>query len=231
MKKFCSLFLAVVLLVSLLSITALATEDDGKEKKLYSSNSLDAVETILGAKEITDNVDTAVVYELSSDTMLYTINPDQLIEPASLVKIMTCLIAVEKGVMSDAVTIREEAISSIPSDAANVELKADEVLTLEHLLYCMMINSANDAAAVIADHIAGSQDAFVQMMNAYAVELGCTSTNFTNVHGLYDPNQYSTTRDIAKILKAAVQNELFCEFFGKEYYDVEATNLSGIRIC
>ena len=229
MKKFCSLFIAFTLLVSLLAISVHATDTDESGKKLYSSNSLDAVETILGAKEITDNVDTAVVYELSSDTMLYTINPDQLIEPASLVKIMTCLIAVEKGVMSDAVTIREETISSIPSDAANVSLKADEVLTLEQLLYCMMINSANDAAAVIADHIAGSQETFVQMMNAYAVELGCTSTNFTNVHGLYDPNQYSTSRDIAKILKAAVQNELFCEFFGKEYYDVEATNLSGIR--
>lgn len=235
MKKFYSLLLILVLLLGIFPLTASATEPSepgGPEdsgKKLYSSNSLDAVETILGDKMITENVDTAVVYELTSDTMLYTINPDQLIEPASLVKIMTCLIAVEKGVMSDAVTIRQEAIESIPSDAANVSLKADEVLTMEQLLYCMMINSANDAAAVIADHIAGSQEAFVQMMNAYAVELGCTSTNFTNVHGLYNANQYSTARDIAKILKHAVQNELFCEFFGKEYYTIEETNLSDVR--
>lgn len=229
MKKFCSLFLAIALIFGCLPIAAFATDAEESGKKLYSSNSLDAVETILGDKMITENVDTAVVYELSSDTMLYTINPDQLIEPASLVKIMTCLIAVEKGVMSDAVTIRQESIESIPSDAANVELQADEVLTMEQLLYCMMINSANDAAAVIADHIAGSQEAFVQMMNAYAVELGCTSTNFTNVHGLYNSNQYSTARDIAKILKHAVKNELFCEFFGKEYYTIEETNLSDIR--
>lgn len=229
MKKYYALILAVVLLIAAMPINAAATESDDTGKKLYSSNSLDAVETILGNKEITDNVDTAVIYEMSSDTMLYTINPDQLIEPASLVKIMTCLIAVEQGVMSDAVTIRQEAIESIPSDAANVSLKADEVLTMEQLLYCMMINSANDAAAVIADHIAGSQEAFVQMMNDYARELGCTSTNFMNVHGLYNANQYSTSRDIAKILKHAVQNELFCEFFGKEYYTIEETNLSGVR--
>lgn len=229
MKKFCALLLVIMILLCSLSSFVTATEPDGTEKKLYSSNSLDAVETILGNKEITDNVDTAVIYELSSDTMLYTINPDQLIEPASLVKIMTCLIAVEKGVMSDAVTIRQEAIESIPSDAANVSLKADEVLTMEQLLYCMMINSANDAAAVIADHIAGSQEEFVRMMNDYARELGCTSTNFMNVHGLYNSNQYSTARDMAKILEKAVENELFCEFFGKEYYTIEETNLSGIR--
>lgn len=229
MKKFCALLLVNMILLCGFSTFVTATEPDGTEKKLYSSNSLDAVETILGNKEITDNVDTAVIYELSSDTMLYTINPDQLIEPASLVKIMTCLIAVEKGVMSDAVTIRQEAIESIPSDAANVSLKADEVLTMEQLLYCMMINSANDAAAVIADHIAGSQEEFVRMMNDYARELGCTSTNFMNVHGLYNSNQYSTARDMAKILEKAVENELFCEFFGKEYYTIEETNLSGIR--
>ena len=229
MKKFCALFLTLALLLSLFSFAVFATESDDSGKKLYSSNTLDAVETILGNKEITDNVDSAVIYEMSSDTMLYTINPDQLIEPASLVKIMTCLIAVEEGVMSDAVTIRSEAIASIPSDAANVNLQPDEVLTLEQLLYCMMINSANDAAAVIADHIAGSQEKFVEMMNAYAAELGCTSTNFTNVHGLYNANQYSTARDMAKILKQAVQNELFCEFFGKEYYTIEETNLSDVR--
>ena len=229
MKKICALFLTLALLLSLFSFAVFATESDDSGKKLYSSNTLDAVETILGNKEITDNVDSAVIYEMSSDTMLYTINPDQLIEPASLVKIMTCLIAVEEGVMSDAVTIRSEAIESIPSDAANVNLQPDEVLTLEQLLYCMMINSANDAAAVIADHIAGSQEKFVEMMNAYAAELGCTSTNFTNVHGLYNANQYSTARDMAKILKQAVQNELFCEFFGKEYYTIEETNLSDVR--
>ena len=229
MKKFCAFLLAVMIMLGCTPIYVAATQSDGSEKKLYSSNSLDAVETILGNKEITENVDTAVIYELNSDTMLYTINPDQLIEPASLVKIMTCLIAVEKGVMSDAVTIRQEAIESIPSDAANVSLKADEVLTMEQLLYCMMINSANDAAAVIADHIAGSQEDVVRMMNDYARELGCTSTNFMNVHGLYNANQYSTARDMAKILKKAVENELFCEFFGKEYYTIEETNLSGVR--
>lgn len=230
MKKFCSLMIVLTLLVTAMafSVTATADEQQG-EKKSYSCYTLDAAETILGNKELTENVDTAVIYELGSDTMLYTVNPDQRIEPASLVKIMTCLLAVEKGVMSDAVTIKGETIESIPSDAANVSLQADEVLTMEQLLYCMMVNSANDAAAVIAEHIAGSQEQFVEMMNEYALELGCTNTYFTNVHGLYDPEQYSTTRDIAKILKEALNNELFCVFFGTEYYTIPETNKSDVR--
>lgn len=230
MKKICSLLLAVSLLLTAMSFPAGATaqEQEG-EKKSYSCYTLDAAETILGDKELTDNVNTAVIYELGSDTMLYTLNPDQRIEPASLVKVMTCLIAVEQGNMDDAVTIRGETIESIPSDAANVSLQADEVLTMEQLLYCMMVNSANDAAAVIAEHIAGSQERFVEIMNEYALELGCTDTHFTNVHGLYDREQYSTTRDLAKILKKAVANELFCHFFGTEYYTIPETNKSGVR--
>lgn len=218
----------IALLIYLLPVTAFAVTEDAQNRS-YSCYSLDATESVLGHTELTDNADTAVIYELNSNTMMYTLNPDQLIEPASLVKIMTCLIAVEKGNMADAVTIKEETIATIPEDAANVELKADEVLTFEQLMYCMMISSANDAAAVIAEHIAGTQEAFVAMMNEYAQRIGCVNTHFTNVHGLYDVNQYSTARDLAKILAVATENELFNQFFGAEYYELEPTNKSDVR--
>ena len=229
MKNNLCVLLALVLIVSFaLPLTVGAATEDAQNQS-YSCYSLDAAESVLGPTLITDNADSVVVYELNSNTMMYTLNPDEVIEPASLVKIMTCLIAVEKGNMADAVTIRAETIASIPDDAANVELKPDEVLTLEQLMYCMMISSANDAAAVIAEHIAGSQEQFVAMMNEYAEKLGCVNTHFTNVHGLYDVNQFSTARDLAKILAVATENELFNLFFGAEYYELEPTNKSDVR--
>ena len=229
MKKVVSMVLiAAMVLLFTLPISAKAVTEDAQNRS-YNCYSLDATEAVLGPTELTDNADSIVIYELNSNTMMYTLNPDQLIEPASLVKIMTCLIAVEKGVMTDAVTIKAETIDTIPSDAANVSLQPDEVLTFEQLLYCMMISSANDAAAVIAEHIAGSQEQFVSMMNEYAMELGCVNTHFTNVHGLYDVNQYSTARDLTKILAKATENELFNEFFGAEYYELAPTNKSDVR--
>lgn len=227
MKKVVSGSIAFIMLLLLIMPVCAVTED--AQNRSYTCYSLDATEAVLGPSEITDNADSVVVYELNSNTMMYAMNPDQMIEPASLVKIMTCLIAVEKGVMSDAVTIRAETIETIPEDAANVSLQPDEVLTFEQLMYCMMISSANDAAAVVAEHIAGTQEQFVAMMNEYAKKLGCTNTNFTNVHGLYDVNQYSSARDLAKILAAATQNELFNQFFGAEYYELAPTNKSEVR--
>lgn len=229
MKKVLSLTLvAVIILLLIIPFSVTAVTEDAQNRS-YNCYSLDATEAVLGPTELTDNADSVVIYELNSNTMMYTLNPDQLIEPASLVKIMTCLIAVENGVMSDAVTIREETIKTIPSDAANVGLQPDEVLTFEQLMYCMMISSANDAAAVIAEHIAGTQEQFVLMMNEYAAQLGCVNTHFTNVHGLYDVNQYTTARDLTKILAKATENELFNEFFGAEYYELAPTNKSDVR--
>jgi D-alanyl-D-alanine carboxypeptidase (penicillin-binding protein 5/6) len=93
----------------------------------------------------------------------------------------------------------------------------------------MMVGSANDAAAVIAHHISGSQDVFVDEMNAYARELGCNATNFTNVHGLHDQNQYTTARDMGRILAQAVKNDDFMIYFSAQRYTVPATNLSESR--
>jgi D-alanyl-D-alanine carboxypeptidase (penicillin-binding protein 5/6) len=110
-----------------------------------------------------------------------------------------------------------------------VKLQTDEVLTVEDLLYCMMVGSGNDAAAVLADHVCGSQADFVVKMNEYAQALGCSGTVFTNVHGLHDDKQYTTARDVAKILAAAIKNEVFCSVFQALKYTVPATNKSEAR--
>ena len=192
-------------------------------------NGVDAQVPFLGTEQLITNASAVVLLENNSQTLMYAWNADARLHPASLVKILTALIAVEKGNPEDLVTVRQDVLDTVPSDAVSAELKPSELLTLKDLLYCMMVSSANDAAAVIADHISGSQTAFVQEMNQYAQQLGCTGTQFMNVHGLHHPEQYTTARDTARILGVAMKNEQFREIFGTVRYTVEATNRSPSR--
>lgn len=187
-------------------------------------HSLDAQNPLLGSSDRVDYSQAAVLYEVQSDTLMYAWNPDAKMYPASLVKIMTALLALEMGNLQSPVTVSPGAIQGIPEDAMSVELVAGEILTLDQLMYCLLVASANDAAAVIAEHIAGSQEAFVALMNKRATELGCTGTNFVNAHGLNATEQYTTARDAAKILRAALQQEHFMTYFGTTTYTMEATN-------
>ncbi len=193
------------------------------------SHSLDAAMPLLGDGRVIDNAKATVLFELDSETLLHAWNADVKMYPASLVKIMTAYVALEQGNLDDIATVREGAIRSLPSDSVSVGLQDGEMISLEDLLYCMMVHSANDAACVIAEHIAGSQAAFVQLMNDYASQLGCTGTHFTNPHGIHNDDQYTTARDVAKILAAAVKNEKFRTIFGTAFYSVPATNKSAQR--
>lgn len=190
---------------------------------------LDAQSSFLGNSALIENAQSVILYETNSDILMYSWNADARIYPSSLVKIMTALIAVEQGKLLDVVVVKEDVLKTVPSSAITVDLQVDELITLEDLLYCMMVASANDAAAVIADHIAGDLSAFVTAMNQRASEIGCTDTVFTNVHGLHNDDQYSTARDIAKILTVASQNEMFMNIFSAVNYDVPATNKSEER--
>lgn len=185
--------------------------------------------TLLGTSQLITNAKAVVLYEYSTETFMYAWNADTQMYPSSMVKIITALLAVQKGNLTDTVTVRGDALSTVAYDAVSADLLDGEQLTLEQLLYCMMTGSANDAAAVIADYISGSQDQFVQEMNAYAQNLGCTNTNFTNVHGLHNENQYTTARDMAIILADAMKNEIFRTLFAAASYAVPATNLSPER--
>ena len=129
----------------------------------------------------------------------------------------------------DVIVVKENVLATVPISAVSVDLQVDELVTLEDLLYCMMVASANDAAAVIAEHISGDISAFVTEMNQRAAQIGCTDTVFTNVHGLHDDDQYTTARDIAKILAVASENTLFMDVFSAVEYDMPATNKTDAR--
>lgn len=220
------IFMCLILVFSLL-VPASATQADMSVSN--GCHTLDAAQAYLGQERIATNCSAAIVYERNSDTLVYAWNIDTPVYPASLVKIMTAWLAIENGNPADVVSVKEEVLASVPFDAVTCDLVAGEVLTVQDLLYCMMVASANDAAAVLADHIAGDQEVFVQWMNERAQQLGCISTVFTNVHGIHNDLQVTTARDMAKILDAAMDNESFAELFGTVNYTVPATNMSAVR--
>ncbi len=184
----------------------------------------------LNSKRVEGTTAQAVIlYELGSGTMVYSWQPDAKVDPSGMNKIMTALLAVELADPEDMVTVTRTALASVEMGAMSAGLQVDERMTLRDLLYCMMVGSANDAAAVIAEHISGDQAQFVAQMNLRAKALGCTNTQFMNANGLSHEKQYTTARDLAKITMAALENELFRQLFTAVSYTVPATNKSEPR--
>ena len=228
MKKFPICFLVICLLICMMQVSAEDMKADASVN--MGCNTIEGQVPFLGMKKRVENGKAMFLYEVNTDTVMYADGADTQLPPASLLKILTALIALEKGTLTDVVTVREEVLKTLAPDAAVVELLPDEVLTLKDLLYCMMVGSGNDAAVVLADHVMGSQAAFVDEMNKYAEDIGCTNTHFANVHGLHDNNQYTSARDVAKILLRAIGNQQFCELFGARTYTVPQTNKSDRRV-
>lgn len=225
MKKLGILCLLLCLLLSI-ALPAYATKDMSVTSGCHS---VDAAVALSDQQRLTETANAVIVYERSSDTMIYSWNPDEKIYPSSMVKLMTALVALERGDLAEEVKVTKRAINSVAPGSVSAGLVAGEELTLEQLLYCLMVASANDAAAVIAEHIGGNQETFVAMMNDKAKELGCTGTNFSNVHGLHDEETYTTARDVCRITDKALDNEVFRTMFTAETYTVPKTNKSEAR--
>lgn len=148
----------------------------------------------------------AVVMEASSKRVLYAKNPHMKLPMASTTKIMTAILAIEMGNLDDVVTVSPRAVGV---EGSSIYLAKGERLTLEQLLYGLMLRSGNDAAIAIAEHIGGSVENFVRLMNRKAVQIGARNTNFVNPHGLHDDMHYTTAYDLALISAYAMQNPIF----------------------
>lgn len=205
------------------------TLSTGDPTVIYGSHSPDGQHPVHGSDRVLESAKSAILYEVTSDTLVYTWNPDARLYPSSLTKIMTALVAIENGDLEETVTVSWQVLEQVPSNAMIAALYNEEQVTLEQLLYLMMTGSANDAACVIADHIAGSQEAFVDMMNRRALELGCTGTSFRNAHGIHENGHVSTARDLVKILLKALEYPVFYEIFTTESYTLSQTNMSDER--
>lgn len=203
------------------------TADDDEISESTSSIQLDSGITMEDPTLTPPNVSyaqSALLMDLSSGRILYSKNIDDRVFPASTTKIMTAILALEIGNMEDTVTVTYEAVKDITLEDSQMGLLIGEEVTMEQLVNAMLVYSANDAANVIAIHLSGSIDAFVELMNQKAQELGMTGTNFVNPCGSHDDNHYTTARDLSILAKYAMQNEQFREIVKKPVYTMPATN-------
>lgn len=222
--------ICLLLIVFFIAVPAHANNEADYELPVTNGcHSVDAQIPMLQASKEISNLYSAFLYDYNAETVIYSVNPDSAYDPGNLVKLMTGLIIAENANLEDLITVEGALLAQLPEDSYVIGLQAGEIISMRDLLYCILVESANDAAIVAANHISGSVDGFVTQMNAYAAELGCENTYFSNVHGLYDPMQFSTARDLAKILVKAFENEAFMDAFSVINYTVPATNLSEAR--
>lgn len=171
-----------------------------------------------------------IVMEVSTGTILYEKNMHDTHYPASIIKIMTALLAIENSEMDEIVTVPPEAVY-MEDKGSHIALDVGEQLTVEQCLYAIMLASANDAAYALAEHVGGTYGKFIRMMNKKAKELGCKNTNFTNPHGLPDKKHVTSAYDMALITKAALQSDLFQKISGTAYYEIPPSKHQKDLIC
>lgn len=165
-----------------------------------------------------------ILIEANTGKILYEKNSNDVRFPASTTKIMTAILTVENCNLDDVATVSHNAVYSIPYDYTHASLKEGEELTVEQLLYALMIPSANDAAIVLAEHISGSVEEFAKLMNKRAEELGCKNTHFVNPNGIHSKDHTSTSYDLALMGKFAMQNSIIRKIVSTTQFTLPATN-------
>jgi len=159
----------------------------------------------------------AILVDPFTGDVLYEKNADQSLPMASTTKIMTAILTLENASLQETTIISEHASATGESSAW---LEQGEVLTVEQLLYALLLQSANDSAVALAEHVGGSEDAFVEMMNAKATELGLENTSFSNPHGLDEEGHYTSARDLAAIASYAMDIPKFREIVATDEYEI-----------
>ena len=181
----------------------------------------------LGLEKTTERVaEAAGVFLTSKKEAVYKKNIFEKLYPASTTKILTAYVALKNGNLDDVVTVSANAANQA-SDSSVCELKEGDKITLRDLLYGLMLRSGNDAAVAIAEHISGSSEEFVVLMNAEAKALGATGSHFVTPNGLHDEEHYSTVYDMYLFMNAAVKNETFLEIIKSSHYTANYTDAAG----
>lgn len=238
-KKSLPLLLALILALSAVPAaaepTAGAADDSGTEAVLerdpglpesyYTPIATDAVEGWPKGPAVW--ADSAVVMDYDTGTILYAKEMDKQEYPASITKLMTVLLALENSSPEERVSFSEHAIWGIERDSSHIGIRVGEVLSMEDCLYGILLESANEVCIAVAEHIAGSEEAFVQMMNDRAAELGCTNTHFVTTNGLHDDSHYTTAHDMALIARAVWEHEYFREIESNQIHKIGFTNRTG----
>ena len=171
----------------------------------------------------------AVLMDADTGVVLYEKNMNEQLYPASITKLMTALLAMETLEPEQVLTVSQTAVNAVPRTSSHIGLLAGERLTVDQALYAIGMESANDAANVLAEAVSGSLEAFAEKMNEKARELGALNTHFTNANGLPDSGHVTTAYDMALITAAALKQEGLANYFSTVNYTLSATNLSSAR--
>ena len=171
------------------------------------------------------NTQAACVMDAATGIVLYDKNAEEQHFPASVTKLMTVLLLLEyaEGNYAERVRFSNDAVFGIEPGSSHIAMDVDETLTIEQCLYAILLASANEVSAAVAEHVGGSIEGFAEMMTARAAELGCTDTNFVNPHGLHDAEHYTTAHDMALIMRAAAKHEIFRTVIGTVSYYIPPT--------
>lgn len=209
--------LLVFIYVIFTMITFVAATENQEEMQIYS--------------------EAAVLIEATTGKVLYEKNMNERKYPASTTKILTAIIALEKCDLDEVATASSNAVNSIKSGYTKADIQIGEKFTIEELLNVMMVQSANEAATIIAEHISGNVSEFSKLMNEKAKEIGCKNSNFLNANGVHEENHYSTAYDMALIARYCMKNEVFrklanmmeCSLPRTEYWQDEQVEEHGER--
>lgn len=181
---------------------------------------------------VTIQAEGGIVIDADTGAILFGKNIHNPYYPASITKILTALIVIERCGLDEMVTFSHNAVYNVEAGSSSAGLDEGDVLSVRDCLYALLLKSANEAANALAEHVAGTTESFAELMNARAASLGCQDSHFANPSGLNDPNHYTSAYDMALIGQAALKNDTFMEIDSTLYYDLPATrnNKEGLRI-
>lgn len=222
MKRYSRILTICLIFVFLISsvLSVCATEETTAYPVITTSNDIEGWPE---GPEIASGC--AVVIEAETGTVIYDKNMNQQAYPASITKLMTAALTVENCTMNEMVEFSDEAVFSVPRDSSHIAMTPGEFLSVENCLYGLILASANEVANALGEHISGSIEAFVDLMNERAKELGAVNTHFNNTNGLPDEEHYTTCYDMAMISRAVVFHEAFIKINSTTSYMIPATNL------
>lgn len=211
LKKYMSIMILIVTLIVMPFSFVFAQDSDESENLEIYSNA-------------------AILMDSRTGKILYDKNAKKRMYPASTTKILTAILTIENCKLDEIATVDEESIMLVPSGYTVAALQVGEELTVKQLLQLLLIPSANDAANVLAKHVSGSIEAFCDMMNNKAKELGCLDSHFVNPNGKHDDDHYSTAYDLALIMNYCIKNETFLEITSSSSCIIPATNKYEERV-
>ena len=205
-----------------------STDKTNSSNNMSSDSNVSSVDNALGFDP--QSVHAVGLFDVNNAETDCAYNIHKKIYPASTTKILTALVALENGNLSDTVTVTDEADSGkFAADEQTCGIKAGDQLTLEDLLNGLLLYSGNDNAVAIADYIAGSTEKFAEMMNAEAEKLMATNSHFVNPSGLHDDNHYTTAYDLYLIFNECIKHEEFKKIINSSSYTAHITGADGTK--